>query len=184
MYSRWFRWRRSESMAPNDRTTASAAVLLIVFVSGCTSIPQQAGFADVENRIDERTGLRVTMEQPPAEGRVREAVRTLLNSTLTMAVAQQVALFNNHRLRAVYSEAWPRQRSSRSACLATRSSMLPRSEEPASGETSSTLPLSSTFSTSFTSPCAAGWPHQSSKRPSWPSLPPPWIWRSTPELLS
>ena len=92
-------------MARNDRTTASAAALLILFVSGCTSIPQQVGFADVENRIDERTGLRVTMDQQPlADGRVPEAVRALLDSTLTMAVAQQVALFNNHRLRAVYSE--------------------------------------------------------------------------------
>lgn len=92
-------------MILHDRRISSAAAMLIVFVWGCTSIPQRPGFGDVEHRIDERTGLRVTWdEQTPADGRVRETVRALLDSALTVAVAEQVALLNNHRLRAVYAE--------------------------------------------------------------------------------
>ena len=65
-------------MTLNGRTISSAAALLILFEWGCTSIPQRPGFADVEHRIDERTGLRVTWdEQTPADGRVRETVSAL-----------------------------------------------------------------------------------------------------------
>ncbi|HVS26459.1 MAG TPA: TolC family protein [Burkholderiales bacterium] len=85
--------------------TVCAAGLLIAFVSGCASVPKDAGFDDVRKIVAERTGKRVEWRQERAEDEiVIQAVQEMLKDELTQDRAVQIALLNNRRLQITYED--------------------------------------------------------------------------------
>jgi len=74
------------------------------FLTGCVSVPRDAGFGEVEKAVAERTGQRVVLQagsDPPASD---EAIRPLLQGKLTPDRAVEIALRNNRDLQAELAE--------------------------------------------------------------------------------
>src|SRR5712691_8142817 len=85
--------------------TICATSLVIALVSGCASIPKDAGFDDVRKAVAERTGKHVEWYQgAPEDQAVADAVRAMMKEELTTDRAVQVALLNNPRLQATYED--------------------------------------------------------------------------------
>jgi len=84
------------------KTLCSFGVLAAV-LSGCASVPKDAGFDDVHNLVAERTGQRVHwLQGGPEDETVADTVRVMLKQELTVDQAVQIALLNNRRLQATY----------------------------------------------------------------------------------
>jgi cobalt-zinc-cadmium efflux system outer membrane protein len=82
--------------------TVSSIALVI---GGCTSIPADAGFDDVQQSVERRTGQRVQWNRLTTDDHAVEgAVRDLLKDGLTADRAVQIALVNNRTLQATYEE--------------------------------------------------------------------------------
>jgi cobalt-zinc-cadmium efflux system outer membrane protein len=80
------------------------ALMGVALLTGCVSVPRDAGFGEVEKAVAERTGHRVVLQaetDPPASD---EAVRTLLAGELTADRAVEIALRNNRDLQAELAE--------------------------------------------------------------------------------
>src|SRR5215470_17741875 len=78
---------------------------LLVLVTGCATVDQRAGFADVSAAIAARNGKRVVWNLgTELDAQVAQEVRALLQETLTVDAALQVALLNNRHLQALYAE--------------------------------------------------------------------------------
>lgn len=81
------------------------AMILALGLVGCDTNSQDAGFDDVRKLVNDRTGHRVHWNQgTPEDEQVRLALRELLGRELTVDTAVQIALLNNRRMQAVYSE--------------------------------------------------------------------------------
>ena len=81
------------------------ALVSTSLIAGCASVPPKGGFADVQQLIGQRTGLRLQWVQgKPEEAAVQEATQALLQQELTAEAAVQVALLNNRSLQATYEE--------------------------------------------------------------------------------
>jgi cobalt-zinc-cadmium efflux system outer membrane protein len=83
--------------------------LLVAIVCGvlfsCVSVPEDAGFADVEDIVDDRVGYRLHWDrgsEPDQE--VAGSIDRLLAEDLTRDAAVQIALLNNPGLQAIYEE--------------------------------------------------------------------------------
>ena len=77
--------------------------LLAAVLSGCASVPKDAGFDNVRNLVAERTGQRVHwLQGGPEDETVADTVRVMLKQELTVDQAVQIALLNNRRLQATY----------------------------------------------------------------------------------
>lgn len=84
------------------RTTS---LLLLVLLAGCATVPRDAGFADVQQRVQERLGERVEWQRGGEEdAAVASRIATLLQAPLSVDAAVQVALLNNRGLQAEYEE--------------------------------------------------------------------------------
>jgi len=84
---------------------AALAALVLGAISGCASVPREAGFPDVAKLATERTGSRVHWNQGgPEDEAVAAHVRSVLAKTLTAETAVEVALLNNRKLQALYEE--------------------------------------------------------------------------------
>ena len=80
-----------------------ASAMLIV--SGCTTIPKDAGFPDVSSAVENRLGNKVHWYTGGEEdAKVRGSIDTMLSKPLTADSAVQVALLNNYTLQAAYAE--------------------------------------------------------------------------------
>ena len=78
---------------------------VLVLVTGCATVDQQAGFTEVSAAIAARSGKRVVWNLgTELDAQVAQEVRALLQETLTVDGAVQVALLNNRRLQALYAE--------------------------------------------------------------------------------
>jgi cobalt-zinc-cadmium efflux system outer membrane protein len=87
------------------RGAAIPAMLPIVLFAGCAGMQPGKGFDDVREGVTERTGARAHWNNGTGEdAEVRAAVAAMLARELTADEAVQVALLNNHELRAVYEE--------------------------------------------------------------------------------
>lgn len=74
-------------------------------LSACASVPRTAGFEDVETTVQERAGYSVYWYQGgPEDAETRQALTRLLEDTLSVEAAVQVALLNNRRLQATYED--------------------------------------------------------------------------------
>ncbi|HHT9149214.1 MAG TPA: TolC family protein, partial [Candidatus Wujingus californicus] len=79
--------------------------LCIGVLTGCASVPKEAGFPDVQNIIEQRMGSRVHWNQgTPEDVAVADTIRSMLQQELTVDAAVQIALLNNRSLQAVYEE--------------------------------------------------------------------------------
>jgi len=77
-----------------------SVLLGATFLTGCASVPGDAGFGEVEKAVAERTGHRVVLQassDPPVSD---DAVRPLLDGKLTADRAVEIALKNNRDLQA------------------------------------------------------------------------------------
>ena len=80
-------------------------LMCIGVLTGCASVPKDAGFPDVQNIIEQRIGRRVHWNQSTSEdAAVVDAVRSMLQQELTIDEAVQIALLNNRSLQATYEE--------------------------------------------------------------------------------
>jgi len=75
-------------------------------LTGCASVPRDAGFSDVEKAVTERTGHKVVWQdasrsEPPTTD---DAVKPLLQGELTLDQVVQIALANNRNLQATLAE--------------------------------------------------------------------------------
>jgi cobalt-zinc-cadmium efflux system outer membrane protein len=86
-------------------TKTIAAVLSVLALGGCATVPREAGFGDVQKAVAERSGHLVQWRGRTAEdSAVDQAVRTLLEKELTSEDAVEVALLNNLTLQATYQD--------------------------------------------------------------------------------
>jgi cobalt-zinc-cadmium efflux system outer membrane protein len=78
---------------------------LLVFLTGCATFDQRAGFSDVSTAVEERSGKRVVWNLgSELDAEAAQEVRRLLAGPLTADGAIQVALLNNRELQAMYAE--------------------------------------------------------------------------------
>jgi cobalt-zinc-cadmium efflux system outer membrane protein len=78
---------------------------LLILVAGCATFDQRAGFSDVSAAVEARSGRKVVWNLgTELDAQVAQQVRALLQHTLTVDAAIQVALLNNRNLQALYSE--------------------------------------------------------------------------------
>ena len=78
-----------------------AALLL----GGCASTSPQDSFHDVAQRVERQSGHRVMWDQGgDDDAKVKDAIRKLLSSEMSVDAAVQVALLNNPTLIAMYEE--------------------------------------------------------------------------------
>lgn len=78
-------------------------VVLALSASRCATVPEEAGFPDVENRVGERRGERIHWNRGLAEdAAVATEIEALLGEPVTLAAAIQIALLNNPDLQAMY----------------------------------------------------------------------------------
>ncbi len=83
----------------------SILTVLMVFTAGCASIPQGAGFPDVQQQLGTRLEQKVQWNQGTKQDQaVDRALQTLLQDELTADEAVQIALLNNALLQAEYEK--------------------------------------------------------------------------------
>lgn len=82
-----------------------ALIVVPVFFIGCASVPEKAGFPDVQNTIKQRIDRCVYWNQGTSEDKkATEAIQAMLQQELTLDEAVQISLFNNRSLQALYEE--------------------------------------------------------------------------------
>ena len=76
-----------------------------VFLSGCTSVALDGGFADVQNTVEKRARAQVVWNSgSELDRQAAERVTSLLARPLSADDAVQIALLNNRDLQATYSD--------------------------------------------------------------------------------
>ena len=87
------------------RRNAGWLFVLLVLVSGCTSVAINAGFDDVRGTVEERSASKIFWNNgTDLDKEAAEKVGSLLKAKLTADDAVQIALLNNRDLQAVYSD--------------------------------------------------------------------------------
>jgi cobalt-zinc-cadmium efflux system outer membrane protein len=80
-------------------------IAALIVTSGCTQVPKQAGFQDVETLVGKHADYRLHWNQgTEADREVEKAIEELLKVKLTPEAAVQIALLNNPNLQAVYEQ--------------------------------------------------------------------------------
>jgi cobalt-zinc-cadmium efflux system outer membrane protein len=75
----------------------------IMLATGCATLPQDAGFKDVQETMAKRTGERIEWNRGTDEvAAAQAAVQELLSAELNVDEAVQIALLNNRGLQAIY----------------------------------------------------------------------------------
>lgn len=86
-------------------TRAFATIVAVGAISGCATAPRTAGFQEVKQVTEQRTGLQVHWNQGTLEDvTVAETLQAMLKEELTADAAVQVALLNNPSLQATFEE--------------------------------------------------------------------------------
>lgn len=78
--------------------------LLVPLLVGCTTVPEDAGFAEVARLTQEREGTTARWYKGAADSETDGVVRELLARELDVNAAIQVALLRQPRLQALYEE--------------------------------------------------------------------------------
>src|SRR5262245_56559448 len=78
---------------------------LLVLLTGCATFDQRAGFSDISATIEARSGKRVVWHLgTELDAHLAQEADALLQNTLTVDGAVQVALLMNRDLQALYAE--------------------------------------------------------------------------------
>jgi len=81
------------------------ALLLLLFLSGCVTVNQQAAFRDISAAVEERGGIQPFWNSGTELDReATEKIQSLLKEKLTVNAAVQIGLLNNRDLQAIYSD--------------------------------------------------------------------------------
>ena len=92
-------------MRATHRHAGPGLCALLLLVGGCATVDQRAGFSDVRDVVEERSGKRVVWNLgTDLDAEAAEDVRRLLAGTLSADAAIQVSLLNNRELQATYAE--------------------------------------------------------------------------------
>ena len=76
-----------------------------LLLGGCASVPQDAGFSDVQGLVRHRISQRIAWDQgSPNDAKLDKAVDKLLAKSLTADAAVQIALLNNRDLQGTYED--------------------------------------------------------------------------------
>jgi cobalt-zinc-cadmium efflux system outer membrane protein len=79
--------------------------VLLVFLSGCTTVAMNAGFDEVKGTVEERSARKISWNNgTELDKEAADKVDSLLKTKLTADEAVQIALLNNRELQALYSE--------------------------------------------------------------------------------
>jgi cobalt-zinc-cadmium efflux system outer membrane protein len=79
--------------------------VLLVFLSGCTTVAMDAGFDEVRGTVEERSARKIFWNNgTELDKEAADKVDSLLKTKLTADEAVQIALLNNRELQAVYSD--------------------------------------------------------------------------------
>ena len=82
---------------------ALAGLISAAAVTGCATVPDDAGFPEVQQTVRDRTGQDVHWRRGgDADGQAEQKIDQLLAEPLSPESAAQVALLNNRRLQATY----------------------------------------------------------------------------------
>ena len=77
----------------------------LVFQCGCTTVPREGGFGDVEKLVADRTAMHIHWNQGTADDQsVEKMIQASLQEKMTVDQAVQIALLNNRNLQATYEE--------------------------------------------------------------------------------
>jgi outer membrane protein, heavy metal efflux system len=80
-------------------------IVVVLFFSGCASIPLNAGFDEVKVTVRERSRTQIFWNNgTDLDGQATDKLGSLLKDKLTAEEAVQIALLNNRDLQAVYSD--------------------------------------------------------------------------------
>lgn len=83
----------------------AAAAVCACWLSGCASVPREAGFPRVQELVRDRIGQRIAWNQSTAaDAKVAESVKVMLTQELTVDDCVEIALLNNRALQAIYEE--------------------------------------------------------------------------------
>ena len=83
----------------------ASVVVWLVFLAGCSTFDQRAGFADMSDAVKARNGMQLAWNQGmELDAQAAEKVRELASGELTADAATQIALLNNRSLQATYAE--------------------------------------------------------------------------------
>ena len=86
------------------RAAAPLCALALLAAAGCASVPQEAGFPQVQKDVSARTGQQIQWQRSPEDqAKARAAVRELLRGELTLDTAIRIALLDNRSLQAEYA---------------------------------------------------------------------------------
>ena len=78
---------------------------ILLLISGCTRVPRDAGFPDVQHAVDQRIGQQVQWNRQTRDDReIAATLQRMLSEPLTADRAVQVALLNNRNLQAIYED--------------------------------------------------------------------------------
>jgi cobalt-zinc-cadmium efflux system outer membrane protein len=84
---------------------AGYTLALLVLLTGCATFDQRAGFLDVSAAVEARSGRRLVWNSgTELDAQVAQEVLALLQRSLTVNAAVQVALLNSLELQALYAE--------------------------------------------------------------------------------
>ncbi|MEE3622685.1 TolC family protein [Nitrospirillum sp. BR 11752] len=124
-----------------------AALVMAGALAGCATVPPEAGFPDVQKRLEDRLPQRVAWNRDSAaDAEAAKAVATLLEKPLTADGAVQVALLNNPGLQATYEDLGVAQADLVQAGLLRNPLLSLASEFPLKGQNSGAEPPKLTFS--------------------------------------
>jgi cobalt-zinc-cadmium efflux system outer membrane protein len=88
-----------------SRIKTCAVLAASLLLTGCVSVPKEAGFGAVQQTVMDRTGMQIHWNQgTDADRAVADAIRSTLAQELSIDGAVQVALLNNQNLQATYEE--------------------------------------------------------------------------------
>jgi len=81
----------------------SALVWALLLAAGCASIPEDKGFGQVSQEVEQRTGFRVAWHDGgTADKQVEDQIDRWLEEGLSVDTAIQIGLLRNNRLQATY----------------------------------------------------------------------------------
>lgn len=77
----------------------------LLFLGGCSTVSLNAGFSDVSAQLEQRNAMKIAWNSGTELDRdAAEQVGSLLKGKLSVDQAVQIALLNNRKLQAIYSE--------------------------------------------------------------------------------
>ena len=89
----------------SGRLKTVLTLLVVLTITGCASIPENAGFEDVQSQVSKRIGQQVHWDQGSDEDNaVLHGIDKTLEKPLSVEGAVQIALVNNRRLQANYED--------------------------------------------------------------------------------